>query len=70
MTSDGALALVAGSDTTASIASSTLHCLLRDPTSFTRLRAEVDAVYPPGEDSLDPKHYPDMHYLEAVMYVA
>ena len=47
--------------------SSIFYCLLRNPEAYARLQAEVDKFYPPGEDSLDPKHLPDMHYLEAVM---
>lgn len=65
--SEGVLALVAGSDTTATVAASTMYCLLRHPAALERLRAEVDKYYPPRENSLDAKHYPDMHYLEAVM---
>lgn len=64
---DAVLALVAGSDTTTTVASSTFYSLLRNPEAFARLKAEVDKFYPPGEDSLDPQHYPEMHYLEAVM---
>lgn len=65
--SDGVTALVAGSDTTTTVLTSTLYCLLRTPEAWKRLQAEVDKFYPPGENSLDPKHYPEMHYMEAVM---
>ena len=69
MISDGLLALVAGSDTTATVVANTMYELLRHPDIFKRLQAEVDKFYPPGEDSLDAKHIKDMHYLEAVMCV-
>ena len=64
---DGLLALVAGSDTTATVVANIMYCLLRHPDVYKRLQAEVDKFYPPGEDSLDSKHIKDMHYLEAVM---
>ncbi|GJE91627.1 cytochrome P450 [Phanerochaete sordida] len=64
---DGLLALVAGSDTTATVVANTMYELLRHPNIFKRLQAEVDKFYPPGEDSLDAKHIKDMHYLEAVI---
>ncbi|PSS01016.1 hypothetical protein PHLCEN_2v4082 [Hermanssonia centrifuga] len=67
--SDGVLAFVAGSDTTASVLSNIFWCLLRHPDVYKRLQAEVDAFYPPGENSLDAKHIKDMYYLEAVIYV-
>ena len=66
--SDGVLALVAGSDTTASVLSNTFWCLLRHPQAFKRLRAEVDKYYPAGWNALDPVHHPEMAYLESVMY--
>ena len=40
---------------------------MRNPDVYKRLEAEVDKYYPPGENSLDPKHLKNMHYLEAVM---
>ena len=39
------------------------------PSIYPRLQAEVDRFYPSGENALDPKHYHEMPYLEAVMYV-
>nr|BAL05078.1 cytochrome P450 [Phanerodontia chrysosporium] len=67
VTSDGALALVAGSDTTSSVLSNLFYCLLRDPVSYKRLQEEVDKFYPPGENSLDPRHINNMPFLEAVI---
>ncbi|THG95018.1 hypothetical protein EW026_g6557 [Hermanssonia centrifuga] len=65
--SDGILALVAGSDTTAAVLSNTFWCLIRQPDAYKRLQAEVDQYYPRGEDSLDPKHHVKMVYLDAVL---
>ncbi len=65
--SDGILALVAGSDTTAAVLSNTFWCLIRQPYAYKRLQAEVDQYYPRGEDSLDPKHHVKMVYLDAVL---
>ena len=65
--SDGVLALIAGSDTTAIVTAMTVYSLLRNPTAYKRLQQEVDRFYPRGEDSLDSKHYKNMTYLEAVM---
>ena len=65
--SDGLLAMGAGADTTASALSNILWLIIRHPQYYKRLQAEVDKFYPPGEDSLDPKHHTRMPYLEAVM---
>lgn len=64
---EGQLAVLAGSDTTASILTSMFWCLLSHPAAYKRLQAEVDAYYPPGENALDTKHHADMPYLNAVM---
>ncbi|KAI0828849.1 high nitrogen upregulated cytochrome P450 monooxygenase 2 [Trametes gibbosa] len=64
---DGALAVVAGSDTTSSVLSSLFFALLTHPETYARLRAEVDFYYPPGEDGLNTKHHADMPYLNAVI---
>ncbi|EKM51676.1 uncharacterized protein PHACADRAFT_212308 [Phanerochaete carnosa HHB-10118-sp] len=65
--SDGLLALIAGADTTSTVLASTFYCILRNPEAYKRLQAEVDKFYPPGEDSLDPRHLPEMQYLEAIL---
>jgi hypothetical protein len=67
--SDGVLAIVAGSDTTATILSSLFWALLTHPTAYRRLQAEVDHYYPPGEDALSTAHHPQMKYLSSVMWV-
>lgn len=65
--SDAALAVIAGSDTTAGCLSCALFFLLSYPDIHAKLRAEIDQYYPPGEDPCDTKHYPKMAYLDAVM---
>lgn len=65
---DGVLAIVAGSDTTATTLSSLFWALLSHPTAYRRLQAEVDRYYPPGEDAASTAHHPRMNYLNAVMW--
>lgn len=67
--SEGVLAIVAGSDTTAVTLANIFYYLMLNPDVYKRLQAEVDKYYPPDEDALDPKHHVNMHYLEAVMWV-
>lgn len=65
--SDGLVAVVAGSDTTAGVMSNVFYLLLCNPEKYRRLETEVDKFYPPEEDSLSPKHHAEMAYLEAVL---
>ncbi|TCD70749.1 hypothetical protein EIP91_001778 [Steccherinum ochraceum] len=65
--SDAALAVVAGSDTTAAILSITFFFLLRNPDVYAKLKEEVDHYYPPGEDACDTQHYPKMQWLDAAL---
>ena len=64
---EGVLAIAAGSDTTSSVMSNIFYFVLSHPEVYERLRAEVDRYYPAGEDALDPKHYAEMVYMDAVM---
>ncbi|EMD34271.1 hypothetical protein CERSUDRAFT_97529 [Gelatoporia subvermispora B] len=64
---DGALAVVAGSDTTASVLANLFFYLLRDTEAYTRLQAEVDQFYPPGENPLDTKYHQEMPILNAAI---
>ena len=66
---DGALAIVAGSDTTSCVLTNIVYCLMTHPETYERLQAEVDMFFPPGEDAMDTAKHPDMPYLNAVMYV-
>ncbi len=65
--SDGLIALIAGSDTTATTLSNVFYCLLTHPETYKRLQDEVDKYYPLGEDALNPEHHVHMTYLDAVM---
>ena len=66
--SDGVLAVIAGSDTTASVVSNVFYYLMQKPPDFVRLRQEVDEVFPPGEgDPLDSAKLAGMRYLNAVL---
>ena len=61
--------MIAGSDTTATTIANVFFLLLQHEDKLKRLQEEVDKFYPHGEDALDPRHYVDMRYLEAVMCV-
>ncbi|KAH9056336.1 cytochrome P450 [Lactarius vividus] len=50
---DGSLAIIAGSDTTSSVLTAVLYCLLCNPSAYERLQAEVDEAFPSGEEPLD-----------------
>jgi cytochrome P450 len=65
--SEGALAIVAGSDTTSTALCNLFWLLLRHPASYSLLQKEVDQYFPPGENSLDTTKHAGMPYLNAVM---
>ncbi|GJE94949.1 cytochrome P450 [Phanerochaete sordida] len=62
---DGMVAIVAGSDTTTTVLSNVCYFLLRHPACAARLRAEIDATFPPGEDAMDFARQAEMPYLNA-----
>ena len=64
------VALIGGSETTASTMSNVFFYLLTNPDVFRRLRAELDEAFPPGEgDPFDFTRLAELPYLNAVMYV-
>ncbi|KZP06354.1 cytochrome P450, partial [Athelia psychrophila] len=65
--SDSALVIVAGSDTTSTVMSSLFWFLMCNPTVYNRLQNEIDSVFPPGENALDPSKHVHMNYLNAVI---
>ena len=65
----GAIAMVGGADTTASALSSLFWYLLSDTQSYKLLQAEIDRIYPPGEDALDVSKHEELKFLNACMYV-
>lgn len=69
VTSDGLLALIAGSDTAATALSHIFYFLLRNPACYQRLQREIDETFPRGEDTMDFTKQTEMPYLNACMYV-
>ncbi|KAF7330444.1 Cytochrome P450 [Mycena venus] len=64
---DGALAVIAGADTTASALSSLIFLLLSHPKYYKQLQEEIDMYFPPGADPLDPSSHADMKFLNACL---
>ncbi|KAF8207255.1 cytochrome P450 [Mycena galopus ATCC 62051] len=62
---DGALAVIAGADTTASALSSLFFLLLSYPKYYDQLQEEIDSHFPPGADPLGTSIYADMKFLNA-----
>ncbi|KAJ6583187.1 cytochrome P450 [Mycena sp. CBHHK59/15] len=62
---EGALAVVAGSDTAASALSSLFFFLLSNPKYYQRLQEEIDAHFPLGTEPLDASPHADMTFLNA-----
>ena len=67
---DSYLVIVAGSDTTSTVLSSLFWFIMTNPTAYSRLQAEINSVFPSGEDALDVAKHIHMNYLNAVMLVA
>ena len=66
---EGLLAVLAGSDTTASSLATIFACLLSSKSVYDALEAEIDQFYPRGADVFDISKHRDMKYLSAVMCV-
>ncbi|KAI0275430.1 cytochrome P450 [Gloeopeniophorella convolvens] len=63
--SDGMLVISAGSDTTSTILTGLFNKLVLNPAAYRRLRDEVDAEFPRGEDPLDTTRLSRMPWLNA-----
>jgi len=63
--SDGALAIIAGADTTARAMTSLLFFLLSNRPYYARLRAELDATFSDGDNVLDTSKYESLTFLDA-----
>ncbi|KLO08951.1 high nitrogen upregulated cytochrome P450 monooxygenase 2 [Schizopora paradoxa] len=65
---DGLLAIVAGSDTTTTALSGIFYYLMTHPLACKKLRAEIDATFPPLEGNpFDTSTLASMPYLNAVI---
>lgn len=64
---DGMLAIIAGADTTSTILSHLFYFMMRHPECAERLRREIDATFPHGEEPADFSCLADMPYLNACM---
>ncbi|KAI0695303.1 cytochrome P450 [Cytidiella melzeri] len=66
--SDGFLAVIAGSDSTATVLSAAFWGMLSRPDIYQRLRMEVDRFFPPEENStINRGQHAQMVFLEAVI---
>ncbi|KAF7373203.1 Cytochrome P450 [Mycena sanguinolenta] len=66
--SNATLAIVAGSDTSATVLSNTFFFLLSHPESYDRLQSEIDEAFPPGDkDPTDTALLSNLPYLTAVI---
>jgi len=66
--SNAVTAIVAGSDTTASVMSNAFYHILSDKSCHARLQAEIDTAFPPGKgDPSDFTRLARLEYLNAVI---
>ncbi|KAK7680564.1 hypothetical protein QCA50_016346 [Cerrena zonata] len=63
--SDGALAVIAGADTTASALASLFWSLIRNPEVYKRLQNEIDTVYADHANPLSTEKHSKLVYLNA-----
>lgn len=66
---DGALAIVAGGDTTARAISNLFFAILAHPAHYERLKNELETAFPAGEGILNVERYGELKFLDALMYV-
>lgn len=64
---DGMLAIIAGSDTTATMLSHLFYFMLRHPQCAEQLQKELVATFPHDEDPIDFARLARMPYLNACM---
>jgi cytochrome P450 len=65
--SNAILAIVAGSDTSATTLAICFYYLLRNPEIYKRLQEEIDRAVPEGETRPDPAVLQNLPFLNAVM---
>lgn len=66
---DGALAVIAGSDTVSATLTSLFYLLLSHEEMYKRVQFEIDQVYPQGESTLGTDKHSKLTLLGACMYV-
>lgn len=64
---DGLIGIIAGSDTTSSLMTSLFYFLLNNPEYYATLQAEIDRVFPQGENALDVSKHPNLPFLSACL---
>ncbi|TFL00037.1 cytochrome P450 [Pterulicium gracile] len=64
---DGALAIVAGTDTTASALTTLMYFLCRYPECYRKVQEEVDMVFPRSADTMDATKHSELVYLQACL---
>lgn len=67
LVADGALAIVAGGDTTSRAIQNVFFALLSHPEHYERLKAEMDSAFSSGDGIFDIGRYTDLKFLDAVV---
>ncbi|KAJ7755797.1 cytochrome P450 [Mycena metata] len=65
--SNAVIAIIAGSDTSATVLSNTCYFLLTHPESYTRLQSEIDQALPLGKEPVEASILSSLPYLNAVI---
>ncbi|KAJ7784115.1 cytochrome P450 [Mycena metata] len=65
--SNAVIAIIAGSDTSATVLSNTCSFLLTHPESYTRLQSEIDQAFPLGKEPVEASILSSLPYLNAVI---
>lgn len=67
--SEGFVAIIAGSETTATAVTNTLYFLLKHPDIKRRLQDEIRGALSESEDTLDYAKFLELPFLNACMFV-
>jgi len=67
LAADGLLAIIAGSDTTATVLSALVHYLLRNPAALQLLQHEIEVTFAAGEEPFDAIRLSRMPWLNACL---
>jgi len=66
---NGAIAIIAGSDTTSSVLTAIIYYLLLNPAAYESLQEEVDGAFSDGEEPLDAVKLSQLEWLNGCMWV-